>query len=61
MKASELKQLEVISNENNQNETELRKIKLKEVLLPVSSCVKFLAFCKKTAKKKLEGFNKSGK
>ena len=61
MKGTAVKQLEVNLTENNQNEIDLKKIKLEEVSLPLNSSVKFLTVCKKTAKKKLQGFNKSGK
>ena len=61
MRRTAVKQHEDNLTENNQNKVDLKKIKLKEVSLPLSSCVEFLTICKKSAKKKLEGFNKSGK
>ena len=61
MKRSAFQQQEVISTENNQNEIDLKKIKLEEVSLPPSSCVEFQTFCKNSAKKKLQNFKKSGK
>ena len=61
MKRTAVKQHKVNLTENNQNEVDFKKIKLEETSLPLSSSVKFLTFCKKTAKKKLQGFNQSGK
>ena len=60
MKRNSVKQNEVNSTENNQNEIDSKKRKSKKVSLPLNSCLKFLSFCKKAVKKKFQGFNKFG-
>ena len=61
MKRTAVKQHETNLTENNQSEVGLKNMNVKETSLPFNSCVKFLTICKQTAKKKLQGFNKSGK
>ena len=61
MKRTAVKLHDVSSTENKQNDIDLKKIKLEEISLPLNSCVNFLTFCKKTATKNSQGFNKSGK
>ena len=60
MKISLLKQHEVNSTKNNQNDIGLNKMNVKEASLPLSSSVKFVAFCKKIAYKKTQDFDESG-
>ena len=60
MKINSVKQREVNSIKNNQNDIGLNKMNVKEVSLPLSSSVKFVTFCKKTAYKKTQDFDESG-
>ena len=60
MKISLLKQHEDNSTKNNQNDIGLNKMNVKEASLPLSSSVKFVTFCKKTAYKKTQDFDESG-
>ena len=59
MKTSSPKKPKINSTGNNQSEVDSKKVKIEEVLFPSTNCSTFLIFCKKTAKKKLRGFNKS--